>query len=138
MLLIMARKRLYHGTNNANDIIRYGFRKSNVGLYGDGVYFFQNKNSALLYGDEIIKVYADVRKPFDFSTEKQKLLFSRLYKKHKNRYSSFPTKDTINELHYNYGYDAFRFIDFSRSRRGLIAWNIFEPEQIHKISKVTS
>ena len=129
------KKILYHGTNHPEEILRDGFNKADVGLYGDGVYFFQSKSFAKNYGRKVIKAQVNISKPFTFTGQQNKL-YSQIHNKYKEQYSSFPKKDTINELNRKYGFDALRFNDFSRSRRGGTAWVIFNPNKIKVIGEV--
>lgn len=129
------KKILYHGTNNPGKIIKKGFNKAEVGLYGDGIYFFQSKSFAKNYGRKIIKAQVNIKKPFIFTGE-QKKLYSKLYKKYEQQGSSFPKKDAINELNKRYNFDALKFNDFSKSRRGGTAWVIFNPSNIKIINKI--
>ena len=129
------KKILYHGTNNPEKILKNGFNRGEVGLYGDGVYFFQSISFAKNYGIKVIKAQVNISKPFTF-TDQQNKLYTKIYNKYKEQESSFPKKDAINELNKKYGFDALKFNDFSRSRKGGIAWVIFNQNKIKVIGEI--
>lgn len=55
------KKILFHGTNDAEEILNEGFQKSNISLYGRGVYFFQSKSYAKAYGKQILRSEVMIR-----------------------------------------------------------------------------
>lgn len=129
------KKTLYHGTDNAESIVQNGFDISEVSLYGSGFYFLEKKTDAKLYGDEIVSADVIISKPITFKGESGKL-FERLRKKHKNKFSSFPSKDAIEEMRDKFGYDSASFDDCSRSGSCPKAWVIFRKQRIRNIRRV--
>lgn len=45
----------YHGTSSKNNILKEGF-KTNYGRFGEGVYFSNNRDEALTFGNELIEI----------------------------------------------------------------------------------
>ena len=116
------RKILFHGTNNKDEILRYGLNSSS-GLYGDGFYFYESSSSAKTYGKQIVRATVNISKPFTFKNKTEKEVYNKLYAK------SGSHRDVIESLK-RIGYDSFRFKDFSKNSVGFWAWNVFYPKNI--------
>lgn len=126
-------KILYHGTNQKDEILKYGFEVGEVNLYGTGIYFYENENIAGTYGNEIVVAKVKIERPFTFRTEKQKELWNDIYNYYEEQGESFPQAKTVDLLNKKYNYDSFKFKDFSTSRRGYNAWVIFNKNNINVI-----
>ena len=129
------KKSLYHGTDNPKEILKEGFKKSEVSLYGKGVYFLEKKSEAKSYGEEVLRSEVLIKKPITFKGESG-ILFKRLRKKYEKKFRSFPTKDAIEEMNKKHGYDSAVFEDCSISSKCPRAWVIFDKKKIRKTSLV--
>jgi len=68
---------LYHGTNSTFDkfdINKVGYTTGNYGHYGYGFYFSTDTIEAKTYGDNIIKCYLSIQKPFTATKDQIVLL----------------------------------------------------------------
>jgi hypothetical protein len=99
---------VYHGTFK----IFNNFEKSNRGSYGEGFYFTQNKKTASNYGNIVLNLYCNIKKPFYLDENSLKEWSEKYYNKNKSILTKKLQKD---------GYD------------GVILQNeivVFEPNQI--------
>jgi hypothetical protein len=99
---------VYHGTSKTFN----KFEKSNRGSYGQGFYFTQNKKMASNYGNIVLNLYCNIKKPFYLDENSLKEWSEKYYNKNKSNITKKLQKD---------GYD------------GVILENeilVFEPNQI--------